>query len=47
MVDEIVEEREVILRLLDKSLKQLKGFAGATILGNGNPALILDIATLV
>ena len=41
----------IILQILIKGLqdivKNTKGCAGATILGNGKVALILDIATLV
>jgi two-component system chemotaxis sensor kinase CheA len=37
----------MIKTLDNKLLKNTKGFAGATILGDGNVALILDISTLI
>ncbi|WP_406671223.1 chemotaxis protein CheA [Methanolobus sp. ZRKC4] len=48
VVDQLLGQQEVIIKTLDnKLLKDTKGFAGATILGDGNVALILDIATLI
>ena len=48
VVDELIGQQEVIIKTLDsKMLKNTKGFAGATILGDGSVSLILDIATLI
>ncbi|WP_319508299.1 chemotaxis protein CheA [uncultured Methanolobus sp.] len=48
VVDSLLGQQEVIIKTLDnKILKNIKGFAGATILGDGSVALILDIATLI
>jgi len=48
VVDQLLGQQEVIIKTLDnKLLKNTKGFAGATILGDGSVALILDIATLI
>ena len=48
VVDELLGQQEVIIKTLDsKLLKSTKGFAGATILGDGSVSLILDIATLI
>ncbi len=48
VVDELLGQQEVIIKTLDsKLLKNTKGFAGATILGDGSVSLILDIATLI
>ncbi len=48
IVDELLGQQEVIIKTLDnKLLKNTKGFAGATILGDGSVALILDIGTLI
>jgi two-component system chemotaxis sensor kinase CheA len=48
VVDDLLGQQEVIIKTLDnKLLKNMKGFAGATILGDGSVALILDIATLI
>lgn len=45
-IEKIIGEQELIIKSLDASLKQTKGVSGATILGDGMPALILDINTL-
>jgi two-component system chemotaxis sensor kinase CheA len=48
VVDSLIGKQEIIIKSLDnRFLKGLKGFAGATILGNGNVALILDVGTLL
>ncbi|MFP4654450.1 MAG: chemotaxis protein CheW [Methanohalobium sp.] len=48
IVDDLIGQQEVMIKTLDnKLLKNTKGFAGATILGDGNVALILDISTLI
>jgi two-component system chemotaxis sensor kinase CheA len=48
VVDTLLGQQEVIIKTLDnKLLKNTKGFAGATILGDGSVALILDIGTLI
>lgn len=48
VVDEVIGQQEVIIKNLDNNfLKGVKGFAGATILGDGNVALILDVVTLL
>jgi two-component system chemotaxis sensor kinase CheA len=48
VVDDLLGQQEVIIKTLDnKLLKNMKGFAGATILGDGSVSLILDIATLI
>ncbi|VVB55074.1 Chemotaxis protein CheA [uncultured archaeon] len=48
VVDQVVGQQEVIIKNLDNNiLKGVKGFAGATILGDGNVALILDVGTLL
>jgi two-component system, chemotaxis family, sensor kinase CheA len=47
VVDEILSEQDIVVKPLKGILKQSKGFAGVTLLGDGRPALILDIATLI
>lgn len=48
VVDQIIGKQEVIIKNLDnRFLKGVKGFAGATILGDGNVALIIDVGTLI
>ncbi|MDY6931078.1 MAG: chemotaxis protein CheA [Halobacteriota archaeon] len=46
VVDSVIGQQEVVIKSLDKLLQNVKGFAGATILGDGRVILILDITTL-
>ena len=43
VVDEVLNMQEVVVKPLGPLLKEVTDFAGATILGNGRVALILDI----
>jgi two-component system, chemotaxis family, sensor kinase CheA len=43
IVDEVVDTQEIVVRPLGKQLKGLSIYAGATILGDGRVALILDV----
>jgi two-component system chemotaxis sensor kinase CheA len=46
MLDRIQATREIVVKPLGKQLKRLNWYAGATILGDGSVALILDVAGL-
>ncbi len=46
-VDELLGQQEIVITSLDRYLKKIRGFGGATILGTGEVALILDIPTLL
>lgn len=46
-VHSLIGQQEIVISTLDKFLKRVDGFAGATILGNGRVALILDIPSLM
>ncbi|MCL2146250.1 MAG: chemotaxis protein CheA [Synergistaceae bacterium] len=46
IVDELIGQQEIVIKSLGKFLSKIKGIAGATILGDGNVALILDMASL-
>ncbi len=46
-VDELMGQQEIVITSLDRFLKGIRGFGGATILGTGEVALILDIPTLL
>ncbi len=46
-VDEILGQSEIALKSLDRFLRNLRGYAGVTILGDGRIALILDLAALL
>jgi two-component system chemotaxis sensor kinase CheA len=46
-VDRLHGQQEVVLKGLAKPLDLVPGLAGVTILGNGRPVFILDVARLV
>ncbi len=46
VVDGISDTEEIVVKPLGKQLKNISVFAGATIMGDGNVALILDVAGL-
>ena len=46
VVDDIVGQQQVVIKSLETNYRALPGIAGATILGNGRVALILDVAGL-
>ncbi len=46
-VDEIMGNREIVVKTLGKQLSQVKGLAGASILADGSVVLILDINGLI
>ena len=46
MVDHINDTEEIVVKPLGKQLKGLSAFAGATIMGDGRVALILDVLGL-
>lgn len=47
MVDSLQGQRQVVLKSLEANYRQVHGVSGATILGDGKVALILDVATLI
>ena len=46
-VDEIIGNREIVVKTLGKQLSQVKSLAGASILADGSVVLILDIGGLI
>jgi len=46
-VDQLIGQKEVVLKSLGSYLGNLKGIAGSTILGDGTVVVILDIAELI
>ena len=46
-VDAVLSEQEVLVKILGKPLLRVRHIAGATILGSGTPALILNTAELL
>jgi two-component system chemotaxis sensor kinase CheA len=47
MVDELLGQQQVVIKSLEANFEKVDGVAGATILGDGRVALILDVAGLV
>ncbi len=46
IVDKLQDSEEIVIKPLGRHLQQCKGYAGATIMGDGRIALILDVANL-
>ncbi len=46
-VDELLAQQQVVIKSLETNFRKVKGIAGATILGDGTVALILDIPGLM
>ncbi|HWU69265.1 MAG TPA: chemotaxis protein CheW [Stenotrophobium sp.] len=47
MVDELVGQQQVVIKSLESNYRRISGISGATILGDGRVALILDVGDLV
>jgi two-component system chemotaxis sensor kinase CheA len=47
VLDELVGQQDIVIKPLGKSLKSVRGFAGATELGDQRVALIIDVAGLI
>lgn len=47
VVDELIGQQEIVIKSIGKYIKNYKIISGATILGNGEVALILDVNSLV
>lgn len=47
VVDSLIGEQEVVIKTLGKFIGDVQGVAGATILGDGSVALIVDVPSLV
>ncbi len=46
IVDDLIGQQDIVIKSLGRFLSKIRGIAGATILGDGNVALILDVAGL-
>jgi two-component system chemotaxis sensor kinase CheA len=46
VVDALNDSEEIVVKPLGRDLKKCKGYAGATIMGDGRVALILDVSNL-
>jgi two-component system chemotaxis sensor kinase CheA len=47
LIDGIAGQQQVVLKSLEENFVRVHGFAGATILGDGRVALILDVSDLI
>lgn len=46
LADELIGQQEIVIKKIDAILQQIKKYQGATILGDGSIALILDVNTI-
>jgi two-component system chemotaxis sensor kinase CheA len=46
MVDELLGQHQVVIKSLESNFRKVPGISGATIMGDGKVALILDVAAL-
>ena len=47
VIDELIGQQEIVIKSIGKYINNSKMISGATILGDGEVALILDVNTLV
>ncbi len=46
-VDELLGQQQVVIKSLESNYKKIEGFSGATILGDGSVALIIDMPSIL
>jgi len=46
-VDELVGQHQVVIKSLETNYRKVAGISGATIMGDGRVALIIDVAALI
>ena len=47
LVDELIGQQQVVIKSLETNFRRMPGLSGATIMGDGSVALILDVAHIV
>ena len=47
LIDEILGQQQVVVKSLEANFAKVEGITGATILGDGRVALILDVSELI
>jgi len=47
VVDQVIGDHQTVIKSLSKLHSSIKAFSGATILGDGSVALILDVEHLI
>ena len=45
-VDQLIAQQQVVMKSLEANYQKIEGISGATILGDGSVALIVDTAAL-
>lgn len=46
-MDSLIDQHEIVIKSFDTTLKRVEGFSGATILGDDNVVLMMDIDNLL
>ena len=46
-IDDVLGQQQVVVKSLEKNFREVPGISGATILGDGSVALIVDVPALV
>ncbi len=46
-IDDLLDQQQVVIKSLETNFKRVEGVSGATILGDGTVALIMDISSLI
>lgn len=46
-VDELLGQHQVVIKSLEANYRKVPGFSGATIMGDGNVAMILDVSAVI
>ena len=47
MVDDLLAQQQVVVKSLNENYQQVEGVSGATILGDGSVAMILDVPSMI
>ncbi len=47
LVEDVIDQRQFVIKSLDENYRRVDGFTGATIVGDGRVALIVDVPALV
>jgi two-component system chemotaxis sensor kinase CheA len=47
VVDEVIGQQQVVVKSLEANFRKVPGLSGATVMGDGSVALILDVAHIV
>ena len=47
LVDELMAQQQVVIKSLEQNYQRIEGISGATILGDGRVALIIDVPGVV